>query len=99
MHRFTINLQCGPNVNPRDDLALHLSIRVPERVVVRNTLTMGQWGTEERQGGFPFVAGQGFEVLLLSDTNHYKVNSDVHLIKPVLHSLSFLDCHQWPALH
>lgn len=73
---FAINLQCGPNTNPRDDLALHLNIRIQERAVVRNSLIGGHWGQEERHGSvFPFVPGQGFEILLLAEVNNYKVSS------------------------
>ena len=71
--RFAVNLQCGPNLNPRDDLAFHISPRFHERAVVRNSLVSGQWGSEERHGNFPFQAGSGFEILLLCDATHYKV--------------------------
>ena len=71
---FAINLQCGPNTNPRDDLALHINARIQERAVVRNSLIGGHWGQEERQGSvFPFIPGQGFEVLVLADAQNYKV--------------------------
>ena len=71
---FTVNLQCGPNTNPRDDLALHLNARIHERVVVRNSRISGVWGQEERHGMFPFVPEQRFEILLLAESNNYKVN-------------------------
>lgn len=72
--RFAVNLQCGPNTNPRDDLALHLNARIHERVVVRNSLISGHWGQEERHGSmFPFVPGQGFEILLLAESHNYKI--------------------------
>ena len=45
-----------------------------ERAVVRNSLIGGQWGQEERHGHmFPFVPGQGFEMLILADSHQYKV--------------------------
>lgn len=49
---FAINLQLGPRVNPRDDLALHLSpiFTHPQRVV-RNSLQQLTWGAEESHGG------------------------------------------------
>ena len=72
--RFAINLQCGPNTNPRDDLALHFNVIMLERVIVRNSLIMGQWGQEERHcPTFPFLPGQGFEIVILADSHHYKV--------------------------
>lgn len=72
--RFAINLQCGPNTNPRDDLALHINARLMERVLVRNSLIMGQWGQEDRHSpSFPFLPGQGFEIVILADSHHYKI--------------------------
>lgn len=75
-YSFAINLQCGPNTNPRDDLALHINARMHERALVRNSLLSGVWGIEERQGPmFPFVPGQGFEIVILADAQHYKVGT------------------------
>lgn len=72
--RFAINLQCGPNTQPRDDMALHFNVRMAERAVVRNSLVFGQWGHEEKHGHmFPFVPGQAFEILFLADSNQYKI--------------------------
>lgn len=87
-HRFAINLQCGPNTNPRDDLALHINARLMERVLVRNSLIMGQWGQEDRHSpSFPFLPGQGFEIVILADSHHYKVSD---CIAPVTLALSTL---------
>ena len=45
-----------------------------ERVVVRNSLTFGQWGHEEKHGPvFPFIAGQAFEILIMAEPNQYKI--------------------------
>ena len=70
---FAINLQCGPLMNPMDDLALHFNPRFHEKHVVRNTLLSGHWGHEEHHGHFPFHHEQGFEVLILAESNEYKV--------------------------
>lgn len=61
-------------VNPRDDLALHLSpvFTHPQRVV-RNSLQSLQWGPEESTGGNPFTPGQQFEVIILVEYNCYKI--------------------------
>ncbi|CAN8031822.1 unnamed protein product [Ixodes persulcatus] len=72
---FAINLQCGPNMHPRDDIALHLSpVFSPPPRVVRNSIQQQQWGPEESHGDpFPLVAGQGFEILVLVEHDHYKI--------------------------
>lgn len=71
--RFAINLQCGPNTNPRDDIALHLNFRFAEQCVVRNHLSGGAWGAEETIGGQPLVPGNGFEALLLCEPHEIKI--------------------------
>jgi galectin-3 len=50
-----------------NDIAFHLNPRFNDggkQAVVRNTMVGESWGKEERhtQGGFPFMAGQSFEV-------------------------------------
>jgi len=72
--QFCVNLQLGPRVNPRDDLALHLSpvFTHPQRVV-RNSLQQLQWGPEESSGGNPFTPGQQFEIIILVEYNAYKI--------------------------
>lgn len=72
---FAINLQCGPSVHPRDDIALHLSpVFSPPPRVVRNSIQQQQWGPEESHGDpFPLVAGQGFEIIVLVEHDHYKI--------------------------
>ena len=59
--RFTVNFVRG------NDIAFHLNPRFNDggkQAVVRNTMVGERWGKEERhtQGGFPFMAGQSFEV-------------------------------------
>lgn len=75
MLRFNINLQCGPNLSPRDDLALHLSVRIIEGCIARNTLDKQMWGDEQTQGYNPIAPGQQFEILILSDQSSYKVRN------------------------
>ncbi|XP_037274889.2 uncharacterized protein LOC119167502 isoform X3 [Rhipicephalus microplus] len=71
---FAINLQCGPNVHPRDDIALHLSpVFSPPPRIVRNSIQAQQWGPEESHGDpFPLIAGQSFEILILVE-HEYKI--------------------------
>ncbi|KAJ1524947.1 hypothetical protein ONE63_009805 [Megalurothrips usitatus] len=71
--RFAINLQCGPNTEPRDDIALHFSPQFDCQKVIRNTLQNLMWGPEESLGYFPFSPGQPFEVILLCEGTHFKI--------------------------
>lgn len=72
-NRFNINLQCGPNVSPRDDIALHLAVKLAEGYVARNTLDKQTWGDEQGQGFNPITPGVPFEILILCDQTNYKV--------------------------
>ena len=75
--RFAINLQVGPNVNPRDDIALHVNPRFDENCVVRNSLIYQSWGDEERHPNFmPLQRGVNFEILILCEQAEYKVGAD-----------------------
>ncbi|XP_022118966.2 galectin-5 [Pieris rapae] len=71
--RFAINFQCGPNTDPRDDIALHLNFRFIEMCIVRNHLTAMNWGMEETSGGMPLVRGESFEALILCEPQSLKV--------------------------
>ncbi|CAB3231854.1 unnamed protein product [Arctia plantaginis] len=80
--RFAINFQCGPNTDPRDDIALHLNFRFVEMCVVRNHLTAMSWGVEDTNGGMPLNRGESFEALILCEP---------HAIKVALNGLHFCE--------
>ncbi|XP_064780667.1 galectin-3-like [Oncorhynchus masou masou] len=70
--QFTVNFLRGK------DIAFHLNPRFSEggkQAVVRNTMVGERWGKEERhtQGGFPFMAGQSFEMKILVTSGEFKV--------------------------
>lgn len=72
--RFAINFQNGPSLNPRDDLALHLSPCFNPPRIVRNSLINGQWGLEEAFGnGSTFTPHQPFEFMILCEPDKYKI--------------------------
>lgn len=68
-----IDVQTGPALGPSDDINLHLSIRPEQNVIVRNHLKNQYWGVEERTGGCPIVRGQYLEMLILAQSNCFKV--------------------------
>uniref|UniRef100_A0A8C2PSF5 Galectin n=1 Tax=Cyprinus carpio TaxID=7962 RepID=A0A8C2PSF5_CYPCA len=61
------------NLRHRSGIAFHYNPRFDEKVVVRNTNHMEQWGTEERSGGLPFQRGQPFQVSISCNPHHYNV--------------------------
>ncbi|XP_041772311.1 galectin-7-like [Anopheles merus] len=71
--RFNINLQYGPEVDPRDDTALHLSIRPGDRRIVRNTYVDQCWQDEERSGGCPISVGEPFTLEISVKDTHYSI--------------------------
>uniref|UniRef100_A0A182UKH7 Galectin n=1 Tax=Anopheles melas TaxID=34690 RepID=A0A182UKH7_9DIPT len=70
---FNINLQYGPEVDPRDDTALHLSIRPGDRRIVRNTYVDQCWQDEERSGGCPVSTGEPFTLEIRVKDTHYSI--------------------------
>uniref|UniRef100_A0A3P8VDN7 Galectin n=1 Tax=Cynoglossus semilaevis TaxID=244447 RepID=A0A3P8VDN7_CYNSE len=64
------------------DVVFHLNPRFHEQTIVRNSNLAGCWGPEEREGGFPFVPGQRFELKILVEEDNFKVAvDDVHLLE------------------
>ncbi|XP_044264480.1 galectin-4-like isoform X2 [Tribolium madens] len=71
--RFNINFQTGPNSKPRDDTGLHISVRLKQGYIARNSYIGGAWGDEDGKGRLPIGPGQQFEILILPDVHDYKV--------------------------
>lgn len=69
--RFVLNLQTGPDHGA--DIALHISYRIPEAVVVFNTKRNGDWENEERVHQVPVHRGQHFQMLINIRPNKFKV--------------------------
>ncbi|KAJ8009493.1 hypothetical protein DPEC_G00089450 [Dallia pectoralis] len=71
--QFTVNFLRG------NDIALHLNSRFHDggkQAVVRNSKVGEHWGKEERHtqgGGFPFMAGQSFEMKIMVTPEEFKV--------------------------
>lgn len=60
-------------IHPSDDVNLHMSVRPNENAIVRNGMIRQSWGTEERHGGCPIGYGTQFEILILAETDQFKV--------------------------
>ncbi|XP_070705090.1 galectin-8-like [Pempheris klunzingeri] len=69
-HSFCVNLR----VSSSSDIALHLNPRLKKEVFVRNSFLSKSWGPEEKTlASFPFTAGQYFEMIVLCDSQHFRV--------------------------
>lgn len=65
-----------------EDVVFHFNPRFHEQTIVRNSNLRGCWGPEEREGGFPFVQGQRFELKILVEEDSFKVAVDgTHLLE------------------
>ncbi|XP_050312650.1 trithorax group protein osa-like [Anthonomus grandis grandis] len=71
--RFNINLATGPTAKPRDDTALHLSVRLNQGYIARNSYKNGSWDDEQGSGKLPIGQAQSFEIIILVDPHHYKI--------------------------
>ncbi|XP_029352421.1 galectin-8 [Echeneis naucrates] len=67
---FGVNLRTSGS----SDIALHLNPRLKRQTFVRNSFLSECWGPEEtKQVSFPFAAGQYFEMIILCDTQQFRV--------------------------
>lgn len=71
--RFRIDIKTGAVIAPSDDINLHLSVRPNNNAIVRNHMVRHEWGSEERLGGCPIPYGHKFEILILAETEQFKV--------------------------
>ncbi|KAL1460822.1 hypothetical protein WDU94_012765 [Cyamophila willieti] len=71
--RFAVNIQCGPNVSPRDDVAFHINVDFLQNRIVRNSISQLQWGHEEAHGYMPLTKGQPFSIVILCETSKFNL--------------------------
>lgn len=88
--RFAINYQLGPTLNPRDDIAIHVSPRFHEGFVTRNHIESMNWGLEENAGPLWIQPGQGFEIIILCDYHCYKIAINGRHFAEFAHRLPFI---------
>lgn len=73
------------------DVVFHLNPRFHEQQIVRNSSLNGRWGPEERDGGFPFVQGNRFELKILVEEDGFKVAVDGNHLLEYEHRAGGLD--------
>ncbi|KAL6264542.1 hypothetical protein P5V15_004647 [Pogonomyrmex californicus] len=88
--RFAVNYQLGPTLNPRDDIAIHVSPRFPEGFITRNHIESMTWGMEENAGPLWIQPGQEFEMLILCDYHCYKIAINGRHFTEFAHRLPFV---------
>lgn len=59
------------NFKGRDCTVFHFNARLDQSQVVRNTFDKGEWGEEERDGVFPFIKGEVYNVLIQCTDTHW----------------------------
>ncbi|XP_017346981.1 galectin-9 isoform X1 [Ictalurus punctatus] len=82
--RFEINLR------HRNGIAFHYNPRFDENLVVRNTQTAWQWGSEERSGEIPFHRGQNFQIIISCNPQHYNVFVNGNQVHTYIHRFTNL---------
>ncbi|XP_043522874.1 spidroin-2-like [Frieseomelitta varia] len=87
--RFAVNYQLGPTLNPRDDIAIHVSPRFTEGFITRNHIVSMTWGLEENDGPMWIQPGQEFEILLLCDFPSYKIAINGRHFAEFVHRLPY----------
>ena len=88
--RFAINYQLGPNINPRDDIAIHLSPRFSDGIITRNHIQSMSWGPEENGGPMWIQSGEEFEIILLCEQLQYKIAVNGRHFTEFAHRLPYL---------
>ncbi|XP_029164320.1 pro-resilin-like [Nylanderia fulva] len=88
--RFAINYQLGPTLNPRDDIAIHVSPRFPEGFITRNSIESMAWGAEENFGPMWIHLGEKFEIKILCDYHCYKIAINGRHFAEFAHRLPFI---------
>uniref|UniRef100_A0A8C6U5Y3 Galectin n=1 Tax=Neogobius melanostomus TaxID=47308 RepID=A0A8C6U5Y3_9GOBI len=80
--RFQVDLMCGSSAKPRADVAFHFNPRVKKGCVVCNSLLKESWGREEIHKLMPFRPGAAFELIILVQSDIYKVAvNGAHLVE------------------
>ncbi|KAL0969426.1 hypothetical protein UPYG_G00227240 [Umbra pygmaea] len=74
--RFHVDFLKEEDEEDDEVVVFHFNPRFYEQQIVRNSNLDGSWGPEERDGVFPFVQGQRFELKILVEEDSFKVAVD-----------------------
>uniref|UniRef100_A0A914D6F2 Galectin n=1 Tax=Acrobeloides nanus TaxID=290746 RepID=A0A914D6F2_9BILA len=86
--RFNINL-----LHKSGDIALHFNPRFDEKVIVRNALTLGAWGKEEREGKNVFEKGALFDLFIDNTEESFKIFINNQYYADFVHRLGAHEIH------
>ena len=56
-----------------NDIALHISIRYAQGIIVRNAMAALSWGNEEVDGGFPLAKNELFDLTIFYEPAHFLI--------------------------
>ncbi|XP_030753149.1 galectin-4-like [Sitophilus oryzae] len=71
--RFIADLQTGPDPSPKN-IPFHISVRLNQGYVARNTLKRGKWDSEIGDGSLPINKGQPFDISITVEPHRYIVH-------------------------
>lgn len=89
-NKFKVNLQDGEGHDgDSENIALHLSVRLNDHIIVANNKECGDYGAEVRTHHFPFHHEQSFELLFLCEDDEWKVAVNGHHLMEMGHRNPF----------
>uniref|UniRef100_A0A1I8BQ08 Galectin n=1 Tax=Meloidogyne hapla TaxID=6305 RepID=A0A1I8BQ08_MELHA len=56
-----------------NDIALHISIRYSEGIIVRNSMISNQWGDQELEGGLPLAKNEIFDLTIINEPANFLI--------------------------
>ncbi|CAK5091068.1 unnamed protein product [Meloidogyne enterolobii] len=56
-----------------NDIALHISIRYSEGIIVRNSMISNQWGDQEIEGSLPLAKNEIFDLTIINEQANFLI--------------------------
>ncbi|KAF2898415.1 hypothetical protein ILUMI_07762 [Ignelater luminosus] len=72
-YRFNINLQCGSQTSPQDDIAIQIAVKVLDGYIGLNSLQNSIWGEEQLNLTLQIKRAEKFEIILKCEFSQYKI--------------------------